>query len=188
MQSFGVAIIGAGFAGLSCALLLGRYGVSTVIFDGGKTRNFMTRHIHGYLGFEGATPGMLLGKAWTQVGQYRSIVAVRRKVTGAKKQDGLFVLEAGETAFRARRVVIATGVKDVKPEIENFGRFDGDGAWHCPHCDGHEAAGKRLALIVSCDRPLSYAKEFLGWTGDIIIFSQGCRMQEGEKGRQRTLG
>ena len=39
---FDVAIIGAGFAGLSAALLLGRYLLPTVIFDGGKTRNFMT--------------------------------------------------------------------------------------------------------------------------------------------------
>lgn len=185
---FQVAVVGAGYAGLAGALLLGRYGVSTVIFDGGRPRNFMTRRIHGYLGFEGASPSALLGKAWEQVKQYRSIAIVRKKVSGAKRHGDGFALAAGEKTYSARRVVIATGVRDIKPSIENFEKFDGDGAWHCPHCDGHEAAGKRLALIVSCEKPLSYAKEFIGWTRDITIFPQGCRMEGNEKEQARSLG
>ncbi len=67
---FDVAIIGAGFAGLSAALLLGRYLLPTVIFDGGKTRNFMTKQVHGYLGLENTTPIQFIQKAWRDVLQY----------------------------------------------------------------------------------------------------------------------
>jgi ribulose 1,5-bisphosphate synthetase/thiazole synthase len=48
---FDVAIIGGGFAGLSAALLLGRYIRPTIIFDSGNTRNSVTRQVHGYLGY-----------------------------------------------------------------------------------------------------------------------------------------
>ncbi|MGB8937771.1 MAG: hypothetical protein WCC17_21990, partial [Candidatus Nitrosopolaris sp.] len=47
---YDVAIVGAGFAGLSAALLLGRYLRPVAIFDGGKTRNDNTKHVHSYLG------------------------------------------------------------------------------------------------------------------------------------------
>ena len=62
--AFDVAIVGAGFAGLSAALLLGRYLRPTVIFDGGETRNHASKHVHGYLGFENSSPKHIIQKAW----------------------------------------------------------------------------------------------------------------------------
>jgi thioredoxin reductase len=178
-----VAIIGAGYAGLACALMLGRYLVPTVIFDGGPPRNHSTRRVHGYLGFEGASPQTLLKKAWQDVNKFGSrVTVVKARVLSARKGAGYFSLQAavdgGGTSsshrtYRARQIVIATGVQDIRPAIRNFAKFDGDGAWHCPHCDGHEVTGRRLALIVrSGERPLSYAKEFFGWTRDITLFLQ----------------
>ena len=69
-QVFDIAIIGSGFAGLSAALLLGRYIRPTVIFDSGNTRNSVTRQVHGYLGFESICPTQLISKAWKDVKQY----------------------------------------------------------------------------------------------------------------------
>jgi heterodisulfide reductase subunit A-like polyferredoxin len=74
---FDVAIIGAGFSGLSAALLLGRYLRPTVIFDGGNTRNSTSKHVHGYLGFENSSPQEFMQKAWSDVLQYNSIKVVR---------------------------------------------------------------------------------------------------------------
>jgi thioredoxin reductase len=39
-------------------------------------------------------------------------------------------------------VIIATGIKDVKPKVKNFETFDRNGAWHCPHCDGFQTTNK----------------------------------------------
>ena len=188
-QEFDVAVIGAGFAGLSSALLLGRYMIPTIVFDGGPTRNSVTRHVHGYLGFEGISPQELVRKARQDVSRYSSVTIVRAKVTGAKRDGARFMLFAGGRTFSAKRVIIAAGVQDVKPRIRNFEKFDGNGAWHCPHCDGLESAGKKLAVIVSGDRPLSYAKEFLGWTQDITVFLQpGCRASNEEVAESAMLG
>lgn len=91
--------------------------------------------------------------------------------------------------FHAKRLIIAAGVQDIKPDVKNFEKFDGNGAWHCPHCDGLESAGKKLAIIISGEKPLSYAKEFLGWTRDITMLLQpGCKVSEEESAEARTLG
>lgn len=175
-DTYDAAIVGAGYAGLACALMLGRYLVPTVVFDGGPPRNGLTRRVHGYLGFEGASPQTLLKKARQDVARFGSrVTVVKRRISSVEKEGEHFLLQAGDShrTYRAKYLVMATGVQDIKPAIKNFAKFDGDGAWHCPHCDGHEATGKRLALIVRAgDNPLTYAKEFFGWTRDITIFLQ----------------
>lgn len=69
--------------------------------------------------------------------------------------------------------IIATGVQDSKPNIKNFEMFDGNGAWHCPHCDRFQTTNKKLAIITYGKNTIQYVKEFLGWTRDITVFIQG---------------
>jgi thioredoxin reductase len=175
------AIIGAGFAGLSSALLLGRYLVTVVMFDGGATRNSMTKHVHGYPGFENAPPKEIIGRMRADVEKYGSVKTVKSRVNNVEKRRTHFAITAGGKTFLAKYVIIATGVQDVKPAIKNFTKFDGDGAWHCPYCDGLEALEKRLAVIVSGEKPLSYAKGFLGWTQDITVFLHHCSLDRQER-------
>jgi thioredoxin reductase len=189
-RNFDVAIIGGGYAGLSCALVLGRHLVQTVIFDGGRTRNATTRRIHGYLGFENRSPKELLDAGRDAIRKYQSVTVIREKVTSLTKSNNSsrFLVIAGGMAFRVKIVLIATGVQDIKPKIQGFEKLDGDGAWHCPYCDGHEAAGRRLMVIVSGNRALAYVKEFLGWTRDITVFPQGIRLSENERRQANALG
>ena len=196
---FDVAIVGAGFAGLSAALLLGRYLRPTVIFDGGKTRNSTTKHVHGYLGFENASPKQFIQKAWKDVRQYGSIKVVKKRVETVERSDQLFLLETGDTggggedarrtSVKAKYIIIATGIEDVKPNIKNFEKFDGNGAWHCPHCDGFQTINKKLAIITSekNDDAIRYAKEFLGWTKNIRLFIREA-LTEKERTEVNTLG
>ena len=171
-KAFDVAIIGGGFAGLSSALLLGRYIRPTVIFDSGNTRNSTTRQIHGYLGYENVCPTQLIKKAWKDVMQYRSITVINEKIEKVSKCKDFFLLTTDKKriSIKSRYVIMATGIEDIKPSIKNFVKFDGNGAWHCPHCDGFQSTGKRLIIISSGDKAINYAKEFLGWTEDITLF------------------
>jgi thioredoxin reductase len=194
-ELFDVAIVGAGFSGLSAALLLGRYLRKTVIFDSGKTRNHTSKHIHGYLGFENSSPEDFVKKAWKDVLQY-PIKVVKEKVTKVERQhDNNFNIFYESRSYsrqlmaRARYLILATGVQDSKPNIENFELFDGNGAWHCPHCDGFQAANKKLGIITYGKNTISYAKEFLGWTRDITVFVQGnYQLTEKDRGDAKKLG
>jgi thioredoxin reductase len=169
---FDVAIIGGGFAGLSAALLLGRYIRPTIIFDSGNTRNSVTRQVHGYLGYENVCPKQLIKKAWKDTIQYKSIKVINEKVEKVHKHKDSFLLmtDRGGSPIKCKYVIIATGIEDIKPNIKNFVKFDGNGVWHCPHCDGFQSTDKRLIIISSGDKSINYAKEFLGWTDDITLF------------------
>jgi ubiquitin C-terminal hydrolase len=83
-------------------------------------------------------------------------------------------------------------VLDIKPDINNFNKIDGRGAWHCPHCDGLESAGKSLIILAngkveSSVGTISYAKEFLGWTNDIRVFIQDNCPIDQEQRSQKTV-
>src|SRR6185312_7560366 len=79
---FDVAIIGGGFAGLSAALLLGRYLRPIIIFD---VFNPRSSYIHGYLGYEKSSRNDLIQKAWHDVIQYPSVKRVEDKVKRVEK-------------------------------------------------------------------------------------------------------
>ena len=81
---FDVAIIGGGYAGLSAALLLGRYLRTTIIFDVVKPRK---SHIHGYLGFEKSPIEEVIQKAWKDVLQYDSVKRIVEKVEKVEKDS-----------------------------------------------------------------------------------------------------
>ena len=187
---FDVAIIGGGFAGLSAALLLGRYLRPTIIFDVKELRKSL---IHGYLGFEKMPREELIQKAWQNVLQYNSTKKVESKVERIEKDidNNLFLITTVPTnkenndnikkdkimlrKTKAKYLIISTGIKHLKPNIKNFEDYDGNGIWHCPHCDGFEATNKKLVIIASDTKDfkaLDYAKVFLGWTKDITLFIQ----------------
>ena len=94
------------------------------------------------------------------------------KIEFISKDKDIFLLTTDKTksSIKCRYVIMATGIEDIKPNVKNFVRFDGNGAWHCPHCDGFQSADKRLIVISSGDKSINYAKEFLGWTEDITLF------------------
>ena len=195
-EVFDVAIIGAGFSGLSAALLLGRYLRKTVVFDDGRTRNDTSKHVHGYLGFENSSPQEFMQKAWKDVLQYDSIKVIREKVTKVERNtdnntSDFFKIStnSGQPIAKARYLIIATGVQDSKPDIENFEIYDGNGAWHCPHCDGFQTTNKKLGIITYGKNTIPYAKEFLGWTRDITVFVQGnYQLTDTDKNDAKTLG
>ncbi len=74
---FDVAIIGGGYAGLSAALLLGRYLRPTIVFDVIKHRK---SRLHGYLGFEKSKIEEVIQKSWKDVLQYHSVKRVEERV------------------------------------------------------------------------------------------------------------
>ncbi len=171
---FDVAIIGGGFAGLSAALMLSRYLIPTVLFDGGKPKNWNTNEVNGYLGLNGISPRELIRRSWSEISKYRIVNRVKSKVKSASEvpNRGIFSLQIEDgSVFHSKYIVLATGVLDVKPLVKNFAKFEGSGIWHCPHCDGMETRGKKLSIIAKdVVGGINYAKEFLGWTREISLF------------------
>jgi thioredoxin reductase len=164
-------VIGGGPAGLAAATWLARYRRRVRLFDAQDPRNKETWAVHGYFGVCDPPPLELrrIGRQQaTDAGAELEAAVV--KSVGGEKDDFRVEIADGRT-FHARRLVFATGLKDIKPEFPGFDDFYGHGIWHCPDCDGPSITGKRVGIIGWGKSIAKFAVYFLTWTRDLTILS-----------------
>jgi thioredoxin reductase len=164
-------VVGAGPAGLSAALTLGRARRRVVVLDSGEPRNHAARHMHGVLGHDGLDPAALRAKGVEELARYG--VEVRRAAvdpaTARADADGVEV--AGE---RARSLVIATGLADDTPRVDGFDAIYGVSAHTCPYCDGWEHRDRRIAVLAPGDRGDHLGRLLRQWSADVIVVTGGA--------------
>ena len=174
-DTYDVAIVGGGPAGLSAAIWLGRYLRRVVVIDAGDPRNWETRGIHGYLGLEGITPAELRGRGRDDARKFGAALIDAAVSTVHRLDDDLFrvTLESG-TTLTAARILLAIGVRDVWPDVPGLEKCYGDTAHVCPDCDGYEARGKKTVVIASGRKAAGLAFALTTWTREIVICSNGA--------------
>lgn len=170
-QRYEAIVIGGGPAGLAAALWLARYRRKVRLFDAQDPRNKETWAVHGYFGI-GDPPPLELRRIGRQqaVDAGAELEAAVVKTVAGEKDDFLVTL-ADDREFRARRLVFATGLKDIKPEIPGFDDFYGQGIWHCPDCDGPTIAGKKVGVIGWGKSIAKFSIYFLTWTRELSILT-----------------
>jgi thioredoxin reductase len=181
-------VVGGGPAGLSAALWLARYRRSVLVLDSGEHRNRWVDRAHGYLGSDPMTPGEFLEAARGDVLQYpEASLRAARAVTARREEDGTFTigLEDGDVV-RGRRVVLATGVRDVFPEVDNFFEHYGRSVFHCPTCDGYEARDQPVVAFGWSEQVVGFALTLKGWASRVTIVTDG-RGFEGDSWHRERL-
>ncbi|GAC1517305.1 MAG: NAD(P)/FAD-dependent oxidoreductase [Gemmatimonadaceae bacterium] len=174
MQLYDVAIVGGGPAGLSAGLWLGRYLHRTVVIDSGDPRNWETRGINGFLGQPTVRPPELRGLGREECRRY-GVELMDARVDGARRvtEDALELTLAGGARVRARRLLLAIGLRDVWPEIPGLKDCYGSTAHVCPDCDGFDARGRNTVVIGTGRRAVGMALNLLTWTSSIVICTNG---------------
>jgi thioredoxin reductase len=157
-QTYDVIVIGGGPAGLAAALWLARYRRTVRLFDAQDPRNKETWAVHGYFGVDDPPPLELrrIGREHAVAAGAELEAAIVKTVDGAI--DDFRVTLGDDRVFRSRRVLFATGLKDIKPEVPGFDDFYGSSIWHCPDCDGPTVTGKN-------------ALYFLIWTDEMTVLT-----------------
>jgi thioredoxin reductase len=173
--AYDVVIVGAGPAGLSAALILGRCRRTVLVCDTGKPRNAKSHALHGYLTRDGIAPLELLKIGREELERYDTVEFRRVKVLDAEcRPDGRFAvtLEGGEIV-RARKLLIATGVVDNLPEIDGIAELFGRSVFHCPYCDGWEVRDQPIAIYGRAHRGLGLSLELTAWSRDLVLCTDG---------------
>lgn len=168
-----VAIVGAGAAGLAAALTLRRHRRSVLVFDGGPPRNFWARRVHGVLGLPHVSGQELHALGRQQVADVGGQLVDARIVEVRRGQEGFLLCAATGASWRAARLVLATGVRDVYPDIEGFFDVYGSSVFVCPHCDGYEVKDQPVALLAWTSSMLPFTLTLSQWTRDITVVTDG---------------
>jgi thioredoxin reductase len=171
---FDVAIVGGGPAGLNAAIFLSRFLHSVVLVDSGDPRNWETRGVNGFLGLPGVKPAQLRASGRDEARKYGAKLIDDCVERATRRSDDEFelVLHAGDR-LRARRVLLAIGLKDVWPDIPGLERVYGETAHVCPDCDGYECRDKKTVVIGSGRKAVGMALNLTTWTNEIIICTNG---------------
>lgn len=176
-------IIGAGPAGLSAALILGRCRRRTLVLDSGKPRNAASQGLHGYLTRDGTPPMRLRELGRAELARYDSVEFRDVPVTGVEPLEGGFDVRLSDNASVTSRVLLlATGRTDLLPEVDGFAEFYGKGIYHCPYCDGWEHREQPLAIYGRDDSAASLALGLLTWSRKLTVCTDGKPAWAAEQG------
>ena len=173
-QVLDVIIVGAGPAGLSAALVLGRCGRDVLVLDAGLPRNAASRALHGFLTRDGIEPAELLRIGREQLGQYSTVALRQGEVTAANPAANGFeiTIDNNERVY-SRKLLLATGLVDELPDVEGLREFYGRSVFHCPYCDGWEFRDQPIAIYGRANHGSGLALELTGWSRDLILCTDG---------------
>ncbi|MBV9957165.1 MAG: NAD(P)/FAD-dependent oxidoreductase [Acidobacteria bacterium] len=177
-QIFDCIVIGAGPAGLSASLFLARYRRRVLTFHHNSPRNLYSHGVHGFLGHHGIMPAELLARGRDEVTQHGGLIMEGCVTRVERVGDELFRVTAGEEgaaahAFEARRLILATGLRDLTPDCPGFRDFYGASVFHCPDCDGFEVTGKRVVVLGRGRETVGFTLGLLTWTDQLTLVTNG---------------
>ncbi len=157
-------------------MTLGRSLRETLAIDAGKPCNRQTPHSHNFLTQDGSTPKEISEIAKSQVSKYDSVKFYNGLAVKGKQSKGGFEVttEKGDV-FTSKKLVLATGIKDVMPDIKGFSECWGISVVHCPYCHGYEIRNQNTAIIANGDRTSHLVSLVHNLTKDITILTSGIK-------------
>ncbi|MBR0551790.1 NAD(P)/FAD-dependent oxidoreductase [Stakelama marina] len=168
-------IIGAGPAGLTAAIYLARFHLKIRLFDCGSSRAALIPRTRNHAGFPDGIAGIELLRLMREQARKFGAVRVEGEVTQIKPEDdGNFLVAVGAEGYQARSVLLATGVINHRPDIDDALHDEALAAGlvrYCPVCDGYEVTDRRVGVIGTGDHGMREALFIRGYTGDVTLIS-----------------
>ena len=182
-------VIGAGPAGLSASLFLARYLRRTVTFHHNSPRNEYAHGVHGFLGHHGIRPNELLARGRDEVTSHGGLIIEACVNTVEQVSSERFRVSTGteHRVFEARRLLLATGLRDLTPDCPGFREFYGSSVFHCPDCDGYEVRDKRVAALVRGNNAVAFAANLLTWTNQLTLLTDRSEPTNRERAKLAGL-
>lgn len=175
-QLYDCIVVGAGPGGLTASLFLARYRFRTLTFHHNSPRNIYSHGVHGFLGHHNILPTELLERGRSEVTQHGGLIIEACVNRVEKLSDDRFRVSTGggaivEQSFDARRLVLATGLRDNTPDCGGFADFYGTSVHHCPDCDAFENTGKHITVLGHGKKTVGFALNLLTWTDRLTLIT-----------------
>lgn len=186
-KTFDSIIVGGGPAGLSAAIYLARFNRTVLVVDAGEGRSTSHEKNENYLGFPQGIPSReLRARGCRQAKRFGAEFAVGRVTTVRGESQG-FAVRLGRRIVRGRTIILATGVIDRFPEIDDIEKYVGKSLFWCITCDGWKTKGKAIVVVGNSDEAATTALQFLNFTPSVTLLTNDERIKISPK-KQRDLG
>jgi thioredoxin reductase len=185
MNKYDVVVVGGGAAGLSAALVLSRARRRIAVVDAGEPRNAPAAHMHGFLGWDGASPATLLEQGRHEVTSYggeliSGTVTDLSPVIGENAHPFEVTLSDGGSLF-ARRVLVTTGLRDEIPDIPGVRERWGRDLLHCPYCHGYEVRDQPIGVLGGTPEAVAHALLIRQWSHDVVFFTHASDLSAADR-------
>ncbi len=148
MTEHDLVVIGGGATGLAAAVQMGRMRRTVAVIDSGRPRNAPAGHMHSYPGLDGVAPVDYLATVRAEARHYGATFTSGEAVrVSGDVHDGFVVTLADGNRIRGRRVLLATGITDLLPDIPGVRERWGNDVIHCPFCHGWEVRDQRIVVV-----------------------------------------
>jgi thioredoxin reductase len=171
---FDVIIVGGSYSGLAAGMALGRAIRQVLIIDSGKPCNSQTPNSHNFLTQDGKTPGEISSLARKQVEIYDSVTLFNGLATSGRKiENGVEIQTLSGESFRSKKIIFASGIRDIMPDIDGFAECWGISVLHCPYCHGYEVRNERTGILGNGEYGFEFSNLISNWTKDLTLFTNG---------------
>ncbi|MBT1697021.1 NAD(P)/FAD-dependent oxidoreductase [Fulvivirgaceae bacterium PWU4] len=171
---FDVIIVGGSYSGLAAGMALGRALRKVLIIDSGKPCNRQTPHSHNFLTHDGKAPAEIAALARQQVERYDTVKLIADVATqGVKTAKGFEISTASGQTFSAKKLIFATGVRDIMPDLDGFAECWGISVLHCPYCHGYEVRHKKTAILGNGEYAFEFGTLISNWTDNLTLLTNG---------------
>jgi len=165
--------VGGGLAGLSAAIYLGRARRTALILDSGKSMARWEPDVQNYLGFpQGVRGQQLLQRARSQARRY-GIRVTRERVRSARLRKGEFHIRGEKDRYRCKRLLLATGIFHVPPDIPDIKPCIGHSSFFCKDCDGYRVQGKSIGVYGWTNEAVEYALAMVLYSSCVTLLTDG---------------
>lgn len=171
---YDVIIVGGSYSGLAAGMALGRASRTVLIIDSGRPCNRQTPFSHNFLTQDGKPPAEITALARQQLQKYGTVAFFQGLATSGKKTENGFDIQIGSgEIFTGKKLVFATGIKDILPAIEGFSDCWGLSVLHCPYCHGYEVRNAQTGIFGHGDTGFELAKLISHWAPDLTLYTNG---------------
>jgi thioredoxin reductase (NADPH) len=183
-------VIGGGPAGLTAAIYLARFHLDILVVDAGKSRASWIPCSHNHAGFpDGISGTELLERMRTQAQKYGARI-VQDRVTKVERDEesGLFTATWGSGCLQARTVLLATGVTNRRPPMDEDLHDEALSRGlirYCPICDGYEVTDKKVGVIGSDSHGVAEALFIRSYTADVTLIAPDKALQLNAEDREK---
>lgn len=184
-----VIIVGGSYAGLAAGMPLARARRKILVVDGGQRRNRFAHHSYGFLTQDGAKGAAIAAQGRAQLLAYDTVGWLDGKVSAAERTENGFLVQIdGMAPQLARRLVLATGIVDLLPDLPGLAERWGSQVFHCPYCHGYELNQGQIGVLATSPLSMHQALLLPDWGPTTLFLNDAFEPDDEQLGKLKARG